>query len=159
MADDLEAFLRQAAQRRAQRQKPAQPKPPPARPQTQPPRSPATPQRPPVSSPVVEAVVIPSLVQSRVDTSGFERRAEQLGEEVGLADEAMEAHLQQKFDHQVGTLSDVGHDEIESSEVFDPAGESGATAAADIVAMLKNPNTVRQAVLLSEILSPPHHRW
>ncbi len=156
MADDLEAFLRQAAQRRSQRQKPAQPKPSPPTPRS----SSAAPRRtPPVVEAVVVPEVVPSIVRPRVDTSGFEKRAEQLGEEVGLADEAMETHLQEKFDHQVGTLSDDGLGSLETSEVFDPLAESRPPITGDIVAMLKNPTTVRQAILLSEVLSPPHHRW
>jgi hypothetical protein len=88
-------------------------------------------------------------VGTRVDTAEFEQRAEHLGEEVGLADEHMEAHITQKFDHQVGSM-ETG----ESAQAG--AGSSESTIdAADLAALLRNPKTLRHAVLLSEILNPP----
>jgi hypothetical protein len=166
MADDLEAFLRQAAQRRAQRQSTAPRPAAPAAPLTArlplsvppPPRAPLTPTpAPPAAAPKVapprltpEAQV--SRVGTRVDTAGFGQRAEHLGEEVGLADEQMEAHIAQKFDHQVGSMG--------PGDSTQTGAEIGALAfdAADLAALLKNPNSLRQAVLLSEILNPPHFR-
>ncbi len=175
MADDLEAFLRQAAQRRAQRQKPAQRKgrePTPSRPEPAqpPPKQPPRPAaRPPrsldvSSTPVVEAVVIdeqslPRHLLLHVDTSQFEKRAEHLSEEVELADEAMGARLAQRFDHRIGTLAEDRLGPLESSQEFDPLTEGASAVARDIVTMLKSPNTVRQAVVLSEILTPAHLRW
>jgi hypothetical protein len=68
---------------------------------------------------------------------------------VGLADEHMDAHIAQRFDHHVGSL-DMG-------DSLPGAGPSADVAldAADLVALLNNPKTLRQAVLLSEILNPP----
>ena len=161
MADDLEAFLRQAAQRRAQRQttapRPAAPARPPVSAPRHPHRAPRSRRRrlpnrsrprscPRKWSRLPEA----SRVGTRVNTAEFEQRAEHLGEEVGLADEHMEAHIAQKFDHQVGSL-ELG----DSSQAG--AGSPDLTFdVADLVALLKNPKTLRQAVLLSEILNPPH---
>jgi hypothetical protein len=168
MADDLEAFLRQAAQRRAQRQagvaRPAAPAPPPPKrplapaPTAPAPRAPLAP--PPARStppnPVVTAEVVrppeTSRLGTRVNTSGFDQRAGQLGEEVGLADEHMDAHISEKFDHHVGSL-DAGD------------AQQGGAGAGDLtfdvnelVAMLKEPQSLRYAVLLSEILNSPHFR-
>ncbi len=162
MADDLEAFLRQAAQRRAQRQTTAPRPAAPARPPVSAPRhphraAPLTPAPPPqpLPSKVVPAQVVPtaeaSRVGTRVDTAEFEQRAEHLGEEVGLADEHMEAHIAQKFDHQVGSL-ELG----DSAQAGAGSSRPRLSMSADLVAMLKNPKTLRQAVLLSEILNPPH---
>jgi hypothetical protein len=166
MADDLEAFLRQAAQRRAQRQstapRPAAPTappaarppvsapPPPSAPLTRTPAPPAA--APKVAPPRLTPVAQVSRVGTRVDTAGFEQRAEHLGEEVGLADEHMEAHITQKFDHRVGSMG-TG----ESAQAGAGASEL-ALDAADLAALLQNPQTLRQAVLLSEILNPPHFR-
>jgi hypothetical protein len=173
MADDLEAFLRQAAQRRAQRQagalRPAAPAPTPAPPP--PPAAgpaPASPQRPargPLVPPPVRPTPLTNVVKSqvvtlaesprlgtRVNTAGFEQRAEHLGEDVSLADEHMEAHIAEKFDHHVGSLS--GGDTAQS----DAGGADAALGVAELAALLKDPKTVRQAVILSEILNPPHFR-
>jgi len=91
-------------------------------------------------------------VGTRVDTAEFEQRAEHLGEEVGLADEHMEAHIAHKFDHQVGSMETGGSTQA-------GAGSAELTMdAADLVALLTNPQTLRHAVLLSEILNPPHFR-
>ena len=87
-----------------------------------------------------------------VDTSDFERRAEHLGEEVGLADENLEARLHEKFDHQLGTLDEEGVDL--------PAGVTSDSAArfftiSEITKLLANPNSLRNAIVLSEISRPP----
>jgi hypothetical protein len=91
----------------------------------------------------------PTRLGTRVNTSEFEQRAEHLGVEVGLADEHLEAHLAQKFDHQVGSQG--------------LSGSTGATAssvelafdAEALAAMLANPTALRTAVLLREILERP----
>jgi hypothetical protein len=161
MADDLEAFLRQAAQRRAQRQTTAPRPAAPARPSASaspPPRVPLTPTPAPQasSSKVVTAQVVstaePSRLGTRVNTAEFEHRAEHLGEDVGLADEHMEAQIAQKFDHQVGSfgLGDASQTDVSGGEI--------TLDVADLVAWLRNPQMLRHAVLLSEILDPPHFR-
>lgn len=90
---------------------------------------------------------------TRVDTAEFAQRAEHLGEEVGLADEHMEAHIAAQFDHQVGSL-ETGDAELSSAV-------PGAVPfdATELMALLHNPRTVRHAVLLSEILNPLRDRW
>ncbi len=159
MADDLEAFLRQAAQRRAQRQKPAAPKPAAPRPSRQPPRAASAAPRAPQ---VVEAVVIPEMpprrLETHVDTSQFQERAGHLGEEVGLADEAMEMHLHDKFDHQVGTLSDGELGSLELGSLDLPTRDI-PDVAAEISALLADPGSIRKAIILSEVLNPPDFRW
>lgn len=168
MADDLEAFLRQAAQRRAQRQAPPQrPAAPaqrpaatvrPAEPTAPPPAAARAPSPGKAVSPapqpeVVEAEVVEarqiSRVGTRVNTVGFQRRASQLGEEVGLADEHMDAHIAQRFDHQVGSL-DLG----DSAHAAAGAGET-AYDLNELIAMLQDPRTLRHAIVLSEILRRP----
>ncbi len=157
MADDLEAFLRQAAQRRAQRAtaapRPAAPGPPiPPRAPLTPPPPKSAPTKPAPPKPVVADMASPpelTRLGTRVNTAGLEQRAEHLGEEVALADEHMEAHLAQKFDHQVGSKG--------LSESTD-ATASAVVLAFDsetLAAMLANPTSLRHAILLSEILARP----
>lgn len=157
MADDLEAFLRQAAQRRAQRAasapRPAAPGPPmpPRAPQTPPPPK-SAPAPPAPSTPVTADVASPpepTRLGTRVNTAEFEQRAEHLGVEVGLADEHMEAHLAQKFDHQVGSQGLSASTGATSSPV------EFAFDAEALAAMLANPTALRHAILLSEILARP----
>jgi hypothetical protein len=155
MADDLEAFLRQAAQRRVQRNAAAS--------RLAAPPAPPTPPRGPLAAPsssappppkVVPAQVVPTpeptRLGTRMSTAGFGQRAEHLGEEIGLADDHMEAHLAQKFDHQIGSKG--------MSEAMDQAAGSGEPALDldSLAAMLANPTSVRHAFVLSEILARPH---
>ena len=166
MADDLEAFLRQAAQRRAQKAAGAQPPAAPQRPApATPPRAPSPPpaRRPaprpapptPVRAEVIEADVVPvepvSRFKSRVDSSGIAQHAKQLGEEVGLADEHMEAHLAKSFDHQVGSrVEPQGAPARPAAVTFDSILDVDA-----LLDMLTKPSSVRNAIVLSEILRRP----
>ncbi|MHB8970891.1 MAG: hypothetical protein ACYC3X_15350 [Pirellulaceae bacterium] len=167
MADDLEAFLRQAAQRRVQRNA-APPRPvaaPPPPPPPAPPRAPLTPPTsaappPPkvVPSKVAPARVVPAKVVSapeptrlgtRMNTAGVGQHAAHLGEEIELADDHMEAHLTQKFDHQIGSKG--------MAEAGDQLASSGEPTLdlESLAAMLKNPTSIRHAVVLNEILTRP----
>lgn len=166
MADDLEAFLRQAAQRRAQKAAGAQqPAAPPRPTQPAPPRAPMPPQSrrpaarpappPPARSEVVEVEVVPvepvSRFKTRVDTTGIAQHVKQLGEEVGLADEHMEAHLAKAFDHQVGSqVEPQGAPTRPAAVTFDSVLDVEA-----LLEMLTKPSSVRNAIVLSEILRRP----
>lgn len=76
--------------------------------------------------------------------------ASHLGEEVGLADDKLEARLHTVFDHSVSTLrpSTLGGHDHDALVV-------GPTIVRDLVQMLKNPRSVQQAILLQEILKRP----
>ena len=155
MADDLEAFLRQAAQQRVQRQKQTTQR---ASSQGQPIQRRPIERRPEPDLIIEPEVVVERTLVDRLNTDDISDHAdhlgsEHLGENVGFADERMEAHLHDQFDHQIGTLAQS-----------DAPGSQGDTdeaivRAADLIQMLKDPTSIRQAVLLSEILCPPTHRW
>ena len=156
MADDLEAFLKRAAARRAQQRK-SSARPPQPRPATAPPVR--------TSPPPVRAESIPPRMRTPppadVDRQ-FARRShqmevetEQLGRDVEQEDIRLEAHMHDTFDHRVGELDeDAGF-----------AGDLGSTTpkrddvSLDLIALLRNPASIRNAVLLSEILQRPEHRW
>ena len=104
MAKDIEEFLKMAAQRRREsatgppraQQTPAQQKPPSKQQQK--------PVKPPVVVSETEVDIVPprresvaSGVQKNLDNSRLKRHAEKLGEEVGLADDKLDARLHQKF--------------------------------------------------------------
>ena len=160
MANDLEKFLQQAAERlkdKIQQQQAAQ------RPQhTPPPR-----QRPPVV-PSHDEVIQATVVNPRelgdnplssIDTRppvGSERRP-QLAPKIANRDELMTGHLHQVFDHPVSRLQNA-------STALAPTG--GATAdqtdraievnrrdrmSSPLLRMLRKPDTLRAAFIASEI--------
>lgn len=160
MADDLEAFLRQAAQRRVQRQQQAVPKPP-----TRPPgpaagsgphrAADAAPRRPPTASPAAAA--------DRVSSAAIQARAEHLGsgnlgQEVALAGERIEARVHQEFDHKLGELA--GRDAAgATNSAATPNASPHLSRAAELAQLLRDPRSLRQAILLTEILPRPTQRW
>jgi len=87
-----------------------------------------------------------------------------LDSEVEEADEQLEGHLHQVFDHQLSQLSLVPGDTAQAAagtEPGSPTPQPGAALplAASIRAMLANPATLRQAIVLNEILRRPEDRW
>ncbi len=179
MPDDLDAFLQKAAQKRKKKKQPgivilddeAPPAPPPrpatlvqpsSKPlpsssSTSPPRTPP-PRTPPVvttsSGPREERAALARDVSSHVelhlDTEEFTKRASHLGERVGLADDDMDAHLQQVFDHRVGSLT--------SDEAEVRKGPEGMSSS-EVRAMFQSATDLRRAIILNEILTPPKFDW
>lgn len=148
MADDLEAFLQRAAQKRKKR--------PPAQivvlePKTAEPIVVAEPV--PLASELasIGAEAVASHVERHLDNQPFESRANQLGERVGLADDMLEDHLKQVFEHRLGTLRDELP--VEAAEVLE------RPMAEEVLDMFRSTANLRRAVLLNEILTPPDHRW
>lgn len=77
-----------------------------------------------------------------------------LGKRIIEEDKQFDDQLKAKFDHTVGTFGD-SRAASESNE----APPQRLTPAAQIAAMLSNPDGVRQAVLINEILRRPSDRW
>jgi hypothetical protein len=173
MRDEVDEFLRRVAQMRAaaEAQAKAQQRPAAAKPPA-PPR-PVPPQRlvparqevtyvEPAEAEIV-AVEIPDRVEGfnrRVaqDLRGAEEIAEHtrhLGEEVDQADDKLEARLHQVFDHQIGQLK---KSTMEAAAILssDPAAEG---TARDMLQMLRSPQSVRDAIVMAEILRRPDDRW
>jgi hypothetical protein len=172
--DEVEEFLRRAAARRAAAQAQGQGQAPFAIPPRQPPPTLQPPLRPlttqevvmlqPVTAPVEAEVIEPELVEvgDSVSQSVLEHmrgtqeignRVRQLGQEVDQADEKLEAHLQQVFDHRVGQLK------VRSTESPRPPVPQRLAPAAfspgDIAQMLLSPASVRSAIILGEVLKRP----
>ena len=159
--DEIEQFLRQAAAKVAQQNQPQQQPPP----RQQPPRQQ---QRPAqeilyVEPEIVEAEPVRSL-DSSSDSSGqlqphkFDQSGAQRGQRERMADDMMEAHLHEKFDHQIGELAgestQVASDYQDADEV-PTLSDAPANIADQIVNMLSSPNGVQQAIILHEILRRP----
>jgi hypothetical protein len=87
-------------------------------------------------------------------TQSLAQNASQLGQRIANEDQQFDTQLKAKFDHAIGTLS-------ESEKSSQPPAQSPPrdTPAAQIAAMLTNPDGVRQAVLVNEILRRPSDRW
>jgi len=179
--DEIRVFLEQATGRRektAEERGPAQPKPiqreaaaPSRTPQLRSPREEATPERQtymppqspraPAAEPVVEQVEVVDEVDQisprispHVNTSAFTTRSAKMAAEIGLADEKMEAHLHEVFDHSLGTLGKP------LSSPSDPDESARRIVRPSrIRAVFRDPQRVREAVVLHEILGRPTGRW
>ena len=165
MFDEIEKFLKQAAesaqqdqQRRAAEQRRRQ--------QQQQQRQPQRAAPPPPRTLVQESMVVEAQLAEVTPLGDLEKdfrstdeisaHTRQLGSEVGLADQNLQAHLSQTFDHQVGTLkkgrgvTDVG-----------PARAAGDSMEAtdSIFRMIASRDGIRDAIILGEVLRRPEERW
>lgn len=153
MSDDLEKFLQRAAQRRRQRAEPSiviideQ------------------------NAGVLEPEIIqPEIVSPRrslasesvgdhvnrhLDGSAFSESAHEMGDNIEGAHQEMDDHIHQVFDHQLGNLKTQEVDDPNSISDDDPTQPIEAHWVAD---MLKNPATLRQAIVLNEIMLPAFRR-
>jgi len=174
MVRDIEEFLKKAAARR-QQQLAGRPEPPPqatppitTRPQRTvgpPPREPVRP-IPPIDPPdlttdvmiiededTVQPQVVGRHVETHIDTTRVAGKAEQLGQRISRAPEQLQDRIQRRFTHDVGHL-ELAHEvstEVSSAGPREPA----ALSPQSIVDLLRSPATIRQTILLTEILKRP----
>ena len=161
MSNEIEEFLRRAAQRRAAQQA-AKAAPAKATPTQAPPR-----QSTPFAEPVVDAVEIVDAVSSptgagitehvnrHLSSNQFAERASHLGELAGQADDSMQAHLHKTFDHSIGQIAgkttsltaDLPDDSEKSTT---PPGSS--TMAEELLNFFRSPASMRAAIVLNEII-------
>ena len=138
MSSPIEEFLRQAAERRVN-------KPPPV-------------VVPPVQGePEVLVADDRSLadthLEHHIDTSDLANHAEHLGDEVSRANDQVDQHVHDVFDHQVGELDGA----YASPAATIPAEGDGLHH--ELKRALRSPQQVRRAVVFSEILRRPEWRW
>jgi hypothetical protein len=167
MRDEVEEFLRRAAARRAQaeakrreqQQQPAQqPRPQPIQRQPLVQRPPAVQSEPLVEIIEAEVADTGSRFSSSVSRGSAEmgRHASSLGAEVDQADDRLEARLHKTFDHQIGQLKDT----TTAAPVKEVMQSSDALLASmNLPKLLSNAQTIRNAIVLSEVLNRPEHRW
>jgi hypothetical protein len=157
MAKDIEEFLKMAAQRRREAAANAPAPPPQATPKKPPLSQQKKPAKPPVivsedeNVPQQRRESVAKHVQKHLDTSRLQKRVQRLGAEVSKADDKIEARLHQKFDHDVGHLSGP------SEAIAETAGQVRPPARINnpLLKMFSAPASVRQAVIMSEILKRP----
>lgn len=119
-----------------------------------PPAAPA-PKRRPAPRPPQPPRKRPSLAERTTPGKhDFNQEVADLGASVKQADELFDRQLQQKFDHELGTLAS----RPSTTAPVEPPPQS-PTPASQIAALLANPEGVRQAVILNEILHRPSDRW
>lgn len=154
MAGDIEEFLRRAAERRQQRanqrnvqqQQAARP----AAPQytdraaERVPRAERMPQAAPVYKPPVQVQQVEPLMAEVIEDDEHESMSDRR--------KTREAEDQSKIDNELQRHSQEGKQERSQQ------GHQ-ATAAADLIRLLKSPSGVKQAILLREILEPRSNVW
>jgi len=88
-------------------------------------------------------------------TRSLAEHSAKLGQSVVTADEQFDVQLHTKFDHELGSLSQRHAKRVSEQQ----AATEPQTPAQQIAAMLSNPEGVRQAIVLNEILRRPSDRW
>ena len=161
LADEIGEFLRRAAQKRgagaqppqAQQQRPQQQRPR-QRPQSRPVQVEVVePERPPVGEGLKQRVA------QDVDTTKFKTQAAGLGRVVAQSEAKTKERLRKKFDRKLGQLERKRSAVEEASSPEDGTMFIPATGAAGLAALLSEPQALRQAIVLHEILKRPEDRW
>ncbi len=160
VAEEIEEFMRRAAQRRnTQGTQPASP-PTPMPAAAEPLRAEVV-AEPPVGGQVEEHV------KKYLDAEDFSRRSQALGEEVTQIDRDIGEHLHEVFDHQVSRLEVVPGEAAASPTAAEPSELAEAAPVAAVVPLVANgvldlvnsPESLVQAIILNEILHRPEERW
>ncbi len=167
MADELDDFLKQAAQRRQQRQQQRTNRPPVVQPAPQPTRSVPTPrlqQQDPIPS---AQVVDPKPYEPTVGNLSSSLPSASLSGGVDQADERMQSHLKEAFQHEISSLrkSEPKASPKKKQKKEQRLQETPATAAevqptakvssASLVAQLRDPQSLRMAIIAHEIMKRP----
>jgi len=177
LLDEVEQFLKDARKQVQRQQNPQQPsqrnQPPPMpqqanRKQKQQAAKKAAKARPQPARPLAESRPLDDIERGssvaehvrehigndRFDTSQFDERAGNLSHLQQTTEQDIGAHVRSVFDHQVGTMTS-------GSALSGPAAEApaGPTPAQQLFVMIRDPQGMRNAVLLQEILRPPLDRW
>ena len=158
---EIEQFLKRANERREQKSRrgTAQKESPPAAPQRRPDLSAAVDLEP---SERRDFDSVAASVEQHLGSRTFEQRERHLTEDIDQADEEMELHMQQAFGHRVGTLD--GTASLDAKPPKSDAMQTSPTddrpaAARALAGLLVNQESLRQAVLLKEVLERPVDRW
>jgi hypothetical protein len=176
LADEIEEFLKRAAQRRqagaGERRAAPTPVPVAAVPEA-PEATRRLVQAPDVQRTPLEAELIPlegqpesvaAHVQEHLSAAKFATATQELGKEVTDLDRGLQRHLHDTFDQRVGRLTGLGGESATAQAAVDlDASSQAADAAAEnfsgLTALLANPGSLRQAVVFSEIFNRPEDRW
>ncbi len=152
LSSEIEQFLQEAAQRKRDKGRRPVPKIPAVRV--------AEPEVPleveVLESPTGEG--ISDSVKRHLDTREFAVRASNLTEDMQRADLARDQHIKNTFDRKLGNLTDTSHTQPEIP-VVSAIDTQGNMAASVVGNLLTRPESLRQAIVLNEILTRPQDRW
>ncbi|HYO24350.1 MAG TPA: hypothetical protein VEQ85_05315 [Lacipirellulaceae bacterium] len=101
--------------------------------------------------PLIGASVAEHVAEHLSGVQAIAAHAQTLGSEVAQADERMQAHLQETFTHNLGSL---GH---QAAAVREAPKRSGASQ--DFLKLLGSAGGARQIIIAGEILRRPEERW
>jgi hypothetical protein len=117
-------------------------------------RSPRPPQRNSAARSKSVADHVAENVISAVDQ--IRNEVSHLGDRVAQADRQFSTQLQQKFDHEIGTLGDRHAERMQDQQ--QPVA-APVNPAVQIANLLASPDGMRQAVVINEVLRRPEERW
>jgi hypothetical protein len=105
--------------------------------------------------------VAQSVQKHLTSSQQFGQHASHLGERVGLADDVLDARLHQTFDHKLGRLAQSGGNTLPEAppENTDTLAASSTRAMHPIAQLFGNALSIRNAIMLREILDRPVDRW
>ena len=92
-------------------------------------------------------------VAHHLDTSQYDDRASRLAEDISQADERLEDHIHDAFDHDVGAL------DHEEEGVSQGTGQGKKSARQSLLQMFRSKSALRNAILVREVFDRPEHRW
>lgn len=159
---EIEEFLRRAGQRRAARPGRAPSAAEELRRRTAPGTPPSRKAESPVQAEIVEEAPVGSAIARRAEKKAQSReisqRTARLGKDVVVADEQFGQHIQQTFGREVSrlarkpgeTATATGAAPVATAEV--PAAAPPGSVAPALAALLTNPQSLCQAIILNEIL-------
>lgn len=155
-SQEIDAFLQRAKDRKRE-------KTPSAKPVA---KAPPPPPRRLAATPVEAEVVKPrklgaAIANKQIDTREVTEHAEHLTDDLSQADQMRELHRRKMFGHRVGNLEDTsGALAAKADEqVQSPTTDTTAANVAPQAVSLFRPQDIRQAIIVSEVLQRPEHRW
>jgi hypothetical protein len=92
-------------------------------------------------------------VASHLDTSQYDNRAARLADDISHADERLEEHLHDAFDHDVGAL------DHEDDGVSEGTAQGKKGSRQNLLQMFRSKSALRNAILVREVFDRPEHRW
>ena len=98
-------------------------------------------------------------VRKFLDSTEFQRRRGEMGGDVAQADEKFEHRLQGTFEHRLGQLGAVTPQPAGEMLSASSTGVLSTGIPSGIAALFTAPDSIRQAVVINEILQRPVHRW
>ena len=101
-------------------------------------------------------------VEKYLDTGVFATRSGQLGSEVVQADAQTDQRLKRTFDHEVSRLASKPGEAAAppAALMTDESAPVAAVAVSlGLSTLLGDPDAIRQAIIVSEVLHRPEERW